>query len=112
MLWIAGVHLVGLVCVGVLLIPALRDQEPAPPRRADGENDDGWGPGPKSPPQPPTPPRGGIPLPDAEQARIRLRDGERLADKLPSRERRPAREPLRPPVRTPGRSGAARHRRR
>lgn len=112
MLWIAGVHLVGLVCVGVLLIPALREQDAPPPRRTDGENDDGWGRGPKSPPEPPAPPRGGIPLPDAEPARIRLREGERLGDKLPRRERRPAREPQRLPVRTPSRGSSIRYRRR
>ena len=32
------------------------------PRR-DGEGEDGWGRGPQVPPAPPTPPRGGIPLP-------------------------------------------------
>jgi hypothetical protein len=112
MLWIAAVHVVGLLCVGVLLIPALRENETGPQRRSDGENDDGWGRGPTEPPEPPAPPRGGIPLPDAEPARIRLRDGERLADKLPSRQRRPAREPDRRPVRTSGRGSAVRYRRR
>ena len=112
MLWIAAVHVVGLLCVGVLLIPALRDQDTATQRRSEGESDDGWGGGPKVPPAPPAPPRGGIPLPDAEQASIRLRDARRLGDKLPGRERRPAREPGRQPVRTPSRSSAPRHRRR
>ena len=111
MLWIAAVHVVGLLCVGVLLIPALREPDSAPRRHSDGENDDGWGHGPKAPPEPPAPPRGGIPLPDAEQAKIRLRDAERLGDKLPSRERRPAREPDRRPVRTPSRGSAVRRRR-
>jgi hypothetical protein len=112
MLWIAAVHMVGLLCVGVLLIPALRDQDTATQQRSEGEGDDGWGGGPKVPPAPPAPPRGGIPLPDAEQARIRLRDAGRLADKLPARERRPSREPARQPVRTPSRGGTPRHRRR
>jgi hypothetical protein len=115
MLWIAAVHVVGLLCVGVLLIPALRENETAPQRRSDGENDDGWGRGPKPPPTPPAPPKGGIPLADADPARVRLREPGRLADKLPGRERRPNREPDRQPVRAPSRSGRSvgtRHRRR
>src|ERR1700729_4546710 len=99
MLWIAGVHLLGLGCVAVLLIPALRDNPESPPRRSDGEGDDGWGRGPKRPPTPPAPPRGGIPLSDAEQSRIRLREPGRLRDLRPSRERRPSREPVRRPRR-------------
>jgi hypothetical protein len=51
------------------------------------------------PPAPRTPPRGGLPLPDARPARVRLRDHERLGDRLPRRRRRPAREPDRRPVR-------------
>lgn len=103
LLWIAGVHLLGLGCVAVLLIPALKDS-PSPNRRPEGESDDGWGRGPKPPPKPPKPPRGGIPLPDAVQARVRLREPGRLSERLPSRERRPAREPARRPVRTPART--------
>ena len=56
LLWIAGVHLLGLACVGVLLIPALRDNNTPPVRRNDGDSDDGGGGGPKLPPAPPTPP--------------------------------------------------------
>jgi hypothetical protein len=112
LLWIAGVHLVGLACVAVLLIPALRDNPAVPHSRSDGESDDGWGRGPKSPPQPPAPPRGGIPLPDAQASAVRLREPGRLTDKLPDRERRPAREPSRRPVRSPSRSGPAPRRRR
>jgi hypothetical protein len=103
LLWIAGVHLLGLGCVAVLLIPALKDN-PIPNRRADGEGDDGWGRGPNPPPQPPKPPRGGIPLADAEPARVRLREPGRLADQLPHRERRRTREPERAPERLPQRS--------
>jgi hypothetical protein len=103
MLWIAGVHLVGLACVVVLMLPALKDSPPTPKQRRDGEGEDGWGRGPKVPPAPPSPPRGGIPLPDAVPASVRLREPGRLADQRPSRERRPAREPARRPVRTPQR---------
>lgn len=97
MLMIAGMHLLGMVCVVVLLFPALRDAPPS--SGSDSGSDDGWGRGPRRPPQPPTPPRGGIPLPDAVQSRIRLRDHGRLSDHLPRRERRPVREPERAPVR-------------
>lgn len=100
LLWIAGVHLLGLGCIAVLLIPALKDNPGTPGRRQEGESDDGWGRGPKPPPKPPTPPRGGIPLPDAVPARVRLREHGRLADHLPRPERRTVREPARRPVRT------------
>jgi hypothetical protein len=103
MLWIAGVHLVGLACVVVLMFPALKDSPAAPKPRRDGEGEDGWGRGPKVPPTPPTTPRGGIPLPDAVPASVRLREPGRLGEQLPPRERRPAREPARRPVRTPHR---------
>jgi hypothetical protein len=77
-------------------VPALRNgNEPPPP---DFGSDDGWGRG-GNPPPSPRRPIGGLPLPDAEPAHIRLRDHRRLADLLPRRERRPAREPVRRPVR-------------
>lgn len=98
MLWIAGVHLIGFLCVSVLMLPALRED----PEGTNGyydEGDDGWGHGPPVPPARPTPPRGGIPLPDAVPAGVRLRGPERLGDRLPPRERRPSREPARRPVR-------------
>jgi hypothetical protein len=98
---IGGVHLLALACVALLMLPALRDAEWSPGWRSDNDSDDGWGHGPKRPPSRPEPPSGGIPLPDAEQARVRLREPGRLADKLPRRERRPSREPERPPVRLP-----------
>jgi|SRR5581483_10780198 len=97
LLMVAGVHLLGLACVAMLMLPALRDTRSGPPS-PDSGSDDGWGRGPKHPPKPPSPPRGGIPLPDAVAARVRLRDHDRLPDKLPSRPRRPAREPDRTPV--------------
>jgi hypothetical protein len=100
MLMIAGMHLLGLVCAAVLIIPALRDGPEFPNRPSDQDSDGGWGRGPEPPPTPPEPPRGGIPLKDAEQARIRLRDHRKLTERLPQRERRPVREPERTPVRT------------
>jgi|SRR5579864_2889452 len=103
LLWIAGVHLLGLACVGVLLIPALRDNNTPPVRRNDGDSDDDGGGGPKLPPAPPAPPRGGIPLPDAVQSRVRLREPGRLRELLPRPERRRTREPERSPARIPER---------
>src|SRR5450755_1582174 len=101
MVWIAGVHLLGLVCVAVLLFPALKENPTGPERRSEGESDDGWGRGPKKPPSKPEPPRGGTPLPDAIPARVRLREHGRLGERLPQRQRRTPREPARRPVRTP-----------
>jgi hypothetical protein len=101
LLMIAGVHALGLACVAVLMIPALRDGPDSPPQSSDSGSDEGWGRGPRQPPKPPDSPTGGIPLPDATPARVRLRDHKRLADLQPPRERRPAREPARSPVRAP-----------
>jgi hypothetical protein len=99
-LMIAGMHLLGLVCAAVLLLPALRGGPDFPPR-PDRGSDDGWGHGPPRPsPAPPDAPAGGLPLPDAAPALARLRDHRRLSDLVPRPERRPAREPARDPVRT------------
>jgi hypothetical protein len=97
LIWIAGVHFVGFVAVAVLVLPAMRD-EPGPPNLG-GESDDGWGRGPSTPPTRPTPPRGGIPLPDAVQASVRLRGPGRLSELRGTRDRRTVREPARRPAR-------------
>ncbi|MGA9860241.1 MAG: hypothetical protein WBQ18_20410 [Solirubrobacteraceae bacterium] len=99
-LWIAAVHLLGLGCVALLMFPALKENQ-VTDRRSDSDGDDGWGRGPTPPPTPPAKPSGGLPLPDAVPARVRLREHGRLADQLPGRERRPTREPARRPTRTP-----------
>ncbi len=98
MLMLAGMHLLGLVCAAALLLPALRGGSDLPPH-GDQDSDDGWGPGPQRPPKPFDLPTGGLPLPDAVQSRIRVRDHRGLPEQLPRRERRPAREPDRQPVR-------------
>jgi len=96
LLMIAGMHLLGLLCAVALLIPALRQPNPPPP--PDQGSDGGWGRRKESPPKPKRP-RGGIPLPDAVPARVRLRDHRRLSDLIPRPSRRPAREPVRTPAR-------------
>jgi len=105
LLMIAGVHFLGLACVAALMLPALRGDpptEPDPP--SDTGSDDGRGNDRVRPKGPTVTPRGGIPLPDAEQSRVRLRDGRRLADLLPRPERRPAHAPQPTPTRRPART--------
>ena len=93
-----GLHLLGFGFAALLLLPLLRDESVrglAPP----GEEDDGGGGGGNDrlgplAPQGPCP--GGIPLPDAAPARVRLRDGRRLAELLPGFERRPVHAPAAP----------------
>ena len=100
MLIIVGMHLLGLVCAAALLLPALRGGPEFPPR-TDQDSDGGWGHGPPKPPTPSDVPSGGLLLPDALPARVRLRDHHRLGDLLPPRQRRPAHEPTRTPAREP-----------
>lgn len=98
LLWMTGIHLFGFIAVGVLMIPTLRNGEP-PSDEDSGSSDDGWGNRPNVKPSPSRWPGGGIPLPDAEQSRVRFREPGRLSDRRPARERRPVREPDRRPVR-------------
>jgi len=102
LLWITGVHVLGFVCVALLIFPALRDSGPDT-HGQDGGSDDGWGNLPAAPPKPSRWPGGGIPLPDAVQSRVRLREPGSLRERLPTPQRRPVREPDRRPVREPGR---------
>jgi hypothetical protein len=70
-----------------------------PPPPSDGGDGGGGGGGGDDPPKRsprPSPPRGGIPLPDAEQSRQRVRDHRRPAWRRVSL-RRPAREPQHAP---------------
>lgn len=80
------VHFIGL---GALVYALLRDDE----QRHDWR---GWWPGDDDAPTPPRPP-----LPDAQPARVRLRDEGRLGDAHPPPPRRPAHAPRRAPERTP-----------
>jgi hypothetical protein len=95
-----GIHLVGFIAVGVLMMPMLRDED-KPPEEDQGNSDDGWGNLPNSGPAPKGLPGGGVPLPDAIQSKVRFRGPGRLSDQIQHRERRPIREPSRTPERTP-----------
>ena len=84
-----------LGAMAVILVPALlyRRFGSAP---GPTESDGGGGPGPDQPCSSSDPPRGGLPLPDADQATTRARD-HRL--KLHDRKRRPDAPKRRTPVR-------------
>ncbi|MDX6643580.1 MAG: hypothetical protein QOD76_1542 [Solirubrobacteraceae bacterium] len=102
----AALHLLGLMMVALLLVVFLRsDTQSAgsPPEEGDGGG--GGGNDRVRPRRPGGPRDGGLPLPDADQARLRLRDHRRLAELLPPRVRRPAPEPepARMPRRAPSR---------
>jgi hypothetical protein len=91
--------LVFLTIPGMILVPALLYRRPG--GSPDSSDDDGGGgPGGGPHPSPPPVPRGGVPLPDAEQARLRLREHGRRALGV-RRPRRAPREPVRSPQRTP-----------
>jgi len=97
---LAGLLYLVIVLV-VLFLPVLLGRRSSPPGRPDSDSEDGWGKGPSQPPRiPPDAPRGGLPLRDAEPARVRLRNRDRHTNRTPARDRRPAREPDRTPVRT------------
>jgi hypothetical protein len=101
LLMIAGMHLLGLGCVAVLMILAFRQGPGDTEWPSDQGRDDGWGNKPIGPSERGDRPRGGIPLPDAEPAKVRLRDHRTLPELLPRHERRPAREPARTPQHQP-----------
>ena len=71
---------------------------------SDDEDDSGGGGNDRIGDKPKTSPSGGIPLPDAEPAPVRLRGHEKLADLRPRPERRRVTEPARTPRRVPERS--------
>ncbi|MGC9221250.1 MAG: hypothetical protein ACP5H2_07855 [Solirubrobacteraceae bacterium] len=99
LLFLVVVHVLGVLAVGVLIIPALRNGGTDPDDGGEG-SDEGWGNTPNVRPSPSRWPGGGIPLPDAVQSSVRLRGPQKLADNFKLRRRGPAREPIRIPVRT------------
>ena len=98
-----AMHLVALLFGALLFVMFLRSDT------ADGgdgpEEDEGGGGGgsDRISGTPKTSPSGGIPLPDAEPAPVRLRGHERLSDLRPRPERRRVTEPARTPRRVPSR---------
>jgi hypothetical protein len=103
---LGGLHLLGFGFAALMLLPLLRDERIAPTGRPDEDEGDGGGSDrlPRRTPRDPRP--GGLPLPDATPARVRLREGRRLADLLPGVERRPAHAPS--PSPSPSRTPAER----
>jgi hypothetical protein len=91
-----------IVFAAALLVPALIARFSRGSSDSDGDGGDGRGGGGprRPPPKKPGPPSGGLPLDHSQPARIRLRDGRRLGQRLPAPERRPVREPARRPGRT------------
>lgn len=94
----AALKLVGLGLGAALLLPILRDEQ-VDGQAMRGEDDNGGGGSDRICPIMPRGPGGdGIPLPDAAPARVRLREPQRLADLLPSPERRPQHVPDAPRI--------------
>ena len=93
MLIFGTLHLVALALGAVLFVMFLRSD--SNDGREPPEEDEGGGGGgsDRISDTPKTSPSGGIPLPDAEPAPVRLRGHERLADLLPRPERRRVAEP-------------------
>lgn len=105
---LGGLHLIGFGFAALLLLPLLRDERIVPVARREEDDDSGGGGGnDRLHPIAPRGPRpGGLPLPDAVPARVRLREPARLADLLPSpTRRRREHAPAPAPSRTPARHG-------
>jgi hypothetical protein len=85
-------HLVALA-LGVLLFVMFLRSDTRENREPPEEDEGGGGGSDRISNTPKTSPPGGIPLPDAEPAPVRLRGHERLADLLPRTDRRRVAEP-------------------
>ena len=99
----AGLHLLGLILVGVMLVLFFRSDTTRSwsGRDEDGDGGGGGGNDRVRPRDSGGPWGGGLPLPDAGPARVRLRDHRRLSDLIPRPDRRGAPEPARAPHRVP-----------
>jgi hypothetical protein len=96
-LLLTGVHALGLALLcGMLWLSFKADDNAS----GEDDGDGGWGNDRTGPEDSRGPRDGGLPLPDAKPARVRLREPGRLAELLPQHVRRPAREPERVPERT------------
>jgi hypothetical protein len=92
-------HLIGLGLAAFLLVMFLRSETTQAWSPPDDDGGGGGGNDRLRPRRPPGPDPGGLPLPDAVAARVRLREPVRLGDLLPAPERRPAHPPRRAPDR-------------
>jgi hypothetical protein len=97
-----ALHLVALV-LGILLFVLFLRSDTADGRGEPEDEEGGGGGSDRIGRGPKTSPSGGIPLPDADPAPVRMRGPGRLADLLPRRERRRVAEPERAPRRAPQR---------
>jgi hypothetical protein len=108
MLIFGALHLVALALGVVLFVMFLRSEAGSDGGRPPEDDDPGGGGGGNDRiwDRPKTSPSGGIPLPDADPAGVRLRShGERLRDAYRARERRRVPEPSRRVTRRTGSSG-------
>jgi hypothetical protein len=97
MLIFGGLHLVALALGVVLFVMFLRSETGSDGRPPEDDEQGGGGGNDRIWDRPKTSPGGGIPLPDADQARTRLRShGEQLRDAYRTRERRRVPEPREP----------------
>jgi hypothetical protein len=87
-----ALHVVALA-LGVLLFLMFLRSDTSENREPPEEDEGGGGGSDRISNTPKTSPSGGIPLPDAEPAPVRLRGHERLADLLPRPDRRRVTEP-------------------
>jgi len=95
-LLLTGVHALGLGLLCGMLWLSFRTDDRA---SGDDDGDGGWG-NDRRPPEDSRGPRdGGLPLPDAKQSAVRLREPGRIAQRLPRPERRRTEEPQRVPAR-------------
>jgi hypothetical protein len=89
------IHVIAFVVLLALMGRDMLDVFRSPP--ADGG--DGGEPPASEPASRPSPGGGGLPLPDADQAPVRLREPGRIGDRYPRPSRRPDHEPARIPQR-------------
>jgi hypothetical protein len=99
MLIFGTLHLVALALGALLFVMFLRSDSAGGNEPPEEDEGGGGGGSDRISDTPKTSPSGGIPLPDAEPAPVRLRGHERLADLLPRPERRRVAEPERAPRR-------------
>ena len=91
-----ALHLVALVLGVVLFVMFIRSDSNPDAKPPDDDDPGGGGGNDRISDRPPrTSPSGGLPLPDADPAPVRLRSHDRLSDAYKGRERRRVNEPAR-----------------